>query len=176
MLSSNKNIIIGNLNEKLFIPKYILSYYNQGIFESEKNYLLNDSVFLENYLKSRNCDINNGKKQDLVFNNFSIGYIIFLTKNEKTITSKSLKKMSYKIDAIKATKNFSKIKCNTQGKFLTKNKAYNFNSVNPKGNVSLNVKAKTVGTNNVTVTYAGNNKYSKSNRRISISRFRRKYR
>ena len=82
--TSNKNIIIGNLNEKLFIPKYILSYYNQGIFESEKNYLLNDSVFLENYLKSRNCDINNGKKQDLVFNNFSIGYIIFLNKNEKT--------------------------------------------------------------------------------------------
>ena len=141
-LSSNKNIIIGNLNEKLFIPKYILSYYNQGIFESEINHLLNDSVLLENYLKSRSCNINNGKKQDLVFNNSSIGYIIFLTKNEKTITSKSVKKIPSKIGINKATKNFSKIKCNTQGKFLIKNKAYNFNSVNPKGNVSLNFKAK----------------------------------
>ena len=73
-------IIIGNLNEKLFIPKYILSYDSKETLQSEK--IILDSNEIEDYIKSRNCDINNNNKiQNLVNNNKIIGQLTNLTNS-----------------------------------------------------------------------------------------------
>ena len=78
--TSYSNIIIGNINDKLFIPKYILSFFDFKILALELNNLLINS--LEEYIKLRNCHINNDYSQNLIDNNSNIGEFIILNKSK----------------------------------------------------------------------------------------------
>ena len=48
-------IFIENLNDELFIIKYILYYYRNDTLKSEKEFF--DSNEIEDYIKSRECNI-----------------------------------------------------------------------------------------------------------------------
>ena len=81
----NENkVIIGNLNGELaFIPKYIIVYDSNEIFESEKNNLLENTI--ENYIKEFKCDSSNTYSQILKNNKGNIGkLIIFQNIREKS--------------------------------------------------------------------------------------------
>ena len=73
----NNSIIIGNLNKELFIPKYIISYDTNEALKSEKGIFPSNEI--ADYIKSRNCEINNNNKiQNLINNNKIIGKLICL--------------------------------------------------------------------------------------------------
>ena len=88
--SDFNSIIIGNLNKELFIPKYILSYETNKVLKSElENFTLKE---ITDYMKSRNCDINNNNKiQNLINKNKIIGQLINLmdTISENNIPMKN---------------------------------------------------------------------------------------
>ena len=69
-------IIIGMLHKDLFNPHYILSYNTCKILESEKDIISSNTI--EEYIKLRNCDINNKQNQDLISKNIKIGELISL--------------------------------------------------------------------------------------------------
>ena len=78
------NLIIGNINAKLFVPKYIINYYSKQLLEKEKNIISNNCEILEDYLKIRNYKNNNSLKQSLIDENTTrIGSITVLNQNQK---------------------------------------------------------------------------------------------
>ena len=81
-------IIIGKLDENLFIAKYILSYKTKEIFNSEKNYLVSNPI--EEYIKDFNCKTNNYQIQLLKGeNNIELGQLLILLNQKKNKDNKN---------------------------------------------------------------------------------------
>ena len=88
------SIIIGNLHKEYFIPKYILFYNTQNLLNTEKEIF--DSNEIEDYIKSRNCEINDDYIQNLIY--------------EKKIIGKFITLMNPKIDKYRSNKQISESK------------------------------------------------------------------
>lgn len=115
--NNNSNIIIGNFNRPLFIPKYFLSYKNFNIFDWQKFKIIGMSSV--GYLKSLNFEEDNYniqpmyEKKDLIgeiiiLNNYSIERKIKETSKEKALTNKLYTKRiinSRKRNELSANKN-----------------------------------------------------------------------
>ena len=101
-LMYSTKIIIGELKEKIFISKYILSYNTPEILESEKKILFSSKI--ETYLKSFNCELNNYKIQILKKEE----------ENKDIVFGKLLIVQDKKIDKKKPSKKKNKLKNNTK--------------------------------------------------------------
>ena len=115
-IDSNR-IIIGNLHNEYFIPKYILLLYDtQNIINAEKEISYSNEI--DDYIISKNCDINNNNIQDLISENKIIGKFITL------MNSKIDKYKSEKIICDSKSKNIT----NSENKYLLINKCRNLPS------------------------------------------------
>ena len=92
----DKKVIIGKLNEiLLFIPKYIIVYNSKEILESEKKYLLKDTI--ENYINEFECDLNNPNLQILEGNGEKIGKLVVVQSDTHYNEKSPVKKVKNKI-------------------------------------------------------------------------------
>ena len=131
------SIIIGNLNEELFIPKYILYYDSKEILNSEKEVFASNDI--ENYFKMRNCNINNNTTQNLINNNKIIGKLITIIEKNILPVNKDLM-FNSKTVIMKTLQN--KINNNLSiGKIKINNFTKNYNSQN-KSDKKINIDCK----------------------------------
>jgi len=132
-----KKVIIGKLNEiLLFIPKYIIVYDSKDILESEKNYLLKNTI--KKYINELKCDINNPNLQILKDNKGNIVKLIVL--NETQSSNKSDNQMQIKKhQKINSFSHFSK-----KNKFPIKN----YNTITENNNMNYRANNNSYGKNN----------------------------
>ena len=103
---SNK-LFIGDLNNELLIIKYILTYDKSETLKSEKEFF--DSNEIEDYIKSRSCDINiNNKAQNLINNNKKIGQFYKIQPKTSNLENNSKKPVVKKIQNNINKKNLGK--------------------------------------------------------------------
>ena len=128
-----KNIIIGNLDKEFFLAKYILSYNSKEILESEKNIFASNKI--EDYIKLRNCDINNNKIQKLIKENKIIGkFTPLIIVENKMIRCKTLINNHKTRIVKKISNNFNKINKNFCSKSLKRINYKVYTHINSKGN------------------------------------------
>ena len=100
------NIIIGNLHQDIFIPKYILSFNTSIILESEKDVIYSNKI--EDYIKLRKCDININMNQDLIFDENKLGKLLIL--NNAIIFGQKTDSNLFKTKNVQRIQNISKNK------------------------------------------------------------------
>ena len=104
----DKKVIIEKLNQiLLFIPKYILVYNSKEILESEKKYLLKDTI--ENYINEFECDLNNPNLQILEDNGEKIGKLVVLNQvqsNNRTSNKQKNKSLPKITNSFNNSKSF----------------------------------------------------------------------
>ena len=106
VFNDNKNIIIGKiLQNLLFIPKFIISYNSNEIFEAEIKILLNDFENLEDYLRHRKFNNNSNSQYLFSEENKQIAFLTIINQKTSTIPVKK----SIKIENV-SPKNTSKNK------------------------------------------------------------------
>ena len=140
-------IIFGNLDKKLFIPKYILSYDSQEILEYEKNILFSNEIkTIEDYIIFRKCSINELNKQNLIKENqVKIGQLLFsensiihkinsqniINRNNILISKNRNSKFNIRENKVIKDENYLTNK-NTYNMDSNKDSDINFNNTAPK--------------------------------------------
>ena len=148
-----KKVIIGNLNEiLLFIPKYIIVYDSKDILESERNYLLKNTI--KKYINELKCDINNPNLQILKDNKGNNVKLIVLNETQSSNNSDNQMK-NKKLQKIHSSSHFSK-----KNKFLIKN----YNTITENNNMNHRANNNSYEKNNYNkneIRYLNNNSFEK---------------